>query len=379
MGRPLRTLLILTMLIVIFPLAAVVAQDPPQPPPGNGSLPPGVEPGDPPPDGQEPIIIPGAEPPAQTPQPPQPDAPFDPFDPLSSDDDDAQFVPIEPDEAEVEEEPEDIVPSDGSIDLIIAARLDIELLAGTQIAGGTRPDGWSGETDITNPQIVLLTRLDLEILAGTLLGAEIRPDGWFGVVASTPYAVARDIRHDLELLADAVLGDDRPEGWTGGEPILRCDRTTQVLVQFLELNEVFNLQADRTDPNFCKQAAVEASLFVELNFLANRQREDASLLAPGVGGAAASVDVLVNSPFAVGFYDRNAAGRAGVIPNGSGLEPLGRSYVQFSNMMLVRGEGFTLFIDFRFTDMSEEAYRELPDINALEYVTGCEPDWCAGR
>lgn len=284
-------------------------------------------------------------------------------------------TPIPPMPVEITPEPSSDTPTPppqpSDITLLLAARSDLENLVNATRAG-VRPDGWTGAFDINDPSLALLIRLDLELLAGALLGANTRPDGWFGAIASTNYAIARDIRHDLELLADSVLGAQRPAGWIGGEPLLRCDRATQALVRLLELNGVFVLQADRTAPDFCARAAQEASIFVEINYLAPNipigQR-----LAPTVTSSGGNT---INSNFAVGFFDTGAVRRAGVIPNGTPFTPIGRSYTQFSNMMLIEGDGFVVFIDYQFSDVTTEQFRALPNITTLEYTVSCTADWC---
>lgn len=257
--------------------------------------------------------------------------------------------------------------------LLLASRSDLENLVNFTRAG-VRPDGWTGAIDINDPNLALLIRLDLELLAGALLGANIRPDGWFGAIASTNYAIARDIRHDLELLAETVLGAERPAGWIGAEPLLRCDRTTQALVRLLELNGVFVLQADRTAPDFCARAAQEASVFVEINYLATGTRVG-ERISPVIGSTFVG-DSSINSNFAVGFFDTGAVRRAGVIPNGTSFTPIARSYTQFSNMMLIEGDGFEVFIDYQFSTVTDDQFEALPNVTTLEYNVSCSADWC---
>jgi hypothetical protein len=99
--------------------------------------------------------------------------------------------------------------------ILVPSRSDLEILAG-QLMAGARPQGWSGNLDVTDPQLAVLIRLDLDLLMATVNGLENIPSGWFGAIPSTPYAIARDIRHDLELLADATVGlNVRPPGWSG--------------------------------------------------------------------------------------------------------------------------------------------------------------------
>ncbi|GAB4522639.1 MAG: hypothetical protein OHK0046_35480 [Anaerolineae bacterium] len=259
---------------------------------------------------------------------------------------------------------------DPNLELLVTARLDLERLADMALPGA-RPDGWNGTVDPNNAQFAPLLRLDLELLAGTMLGADSRPADWFGFVNSTPYAFARDIRHDLELLADQL---GRPADWAGAEPLLRCDRTTQAVVQFLESNGVFTLQADRTASDFCVQAAVEAAMFMEINLLANPATLGTadSIAVFSLGGGSASV----NSPYAAAFFDRSAGRRAGVVPDGTSFEPVGRSTAQFSKMMLIRGEGFEVFVDHQFTTVTVEEFETLPSIDEMEFTTSCTANWC---
>jgi hypothetical protein len=337
-----------------------IAQGPPPPPvqtatpgptlqgppitPGTIDAPPGVTPGVPP------VIITTT-----------PDASIPTIDPAFTED------PTE--EAGAETTPE---PIDDAALLALNVRSDLELLANALLEG-SRPDGWSGSSDLTDPQIGLLARLDLETLAVVQLG-EQRPDDWFGAVPSSLYAIARDVRHDLELLADTLLGaGQRPIGWIGGPPIMRCDRSTQALVDLLTLNGLFNLTADPAAPDFCAQAAVEASVFTEQTLLAN-PFTNGSLLAPE--SQSAPTDAIVNSDFAVAFFDRSALERAGVIPNGTPFQPLGRSPVQFSNMMLISGEGFTLFVDYQATSVTTEQYEALTNVDTINVELFCAAEWC---
>jgi len=297
-----------------------------------------------------------------------PDAPADtPADPLPEAEITAEATPVE--QPSLDER---------ALEITVRARTDLETLASATL-GLERPTGWSIGLQANNPQYALLTRLDLELLAGSLLGAETRPDGWFGVVGSTPYALARDIRHDLELLADESVGA-RPAGWLADEPLMNCDRTTQAAVQLLELNGVFTLQADRTAPDFCQQATNEVSVFMEVNLLAN-PLPGGLVMAPGVGGVdgdASSGTAQITETFAVGFLDRGAAVRVGVIPLDTAITPVARSYAQFSAMMLVSGDGFELFVDHNTTSVTREEFNALPNVDDSGRVPFCDAAWCEG-
>lgn len=339
-----RTILLVTL--IVLPLAAALANHPQQPPPVSTEqpVPPTIQSGPPIAPGQQTTpVVPGAATPI-----------------------------VIPAETAVPTATALPAPDDASI-ILVRARSDLELLATAQL-GGSRPTGWSGSSDINNPQLAILTRLDLEILAGAIYSASERPAGWFGAVASSPYAIARDIRHDLELLADATTGSQRPIGWIGDNPLMRCNRGTQALVRLLEAGGVFQLQLDPTAPDFCAQAEIVASQFAEVNLLANPN------LAGGANPASgpAVVSASISSEFAVAFLDRSAVQRAGVIPNGTAITPVGRSYAQFSNMMLVRGDNFEVYVDFQFTTVTRDEFDALPNVDGLTVNPFCQAEWCSG-
>ena len=250
-----------------------------------------------------------------------------------------------------------------ALPVLVSARSDLELLATNQL-GSERPVGWSGSLDVNDPQLAVLIRLDLELLLARLLGANTRPDAWFGAVPSTPFAIARDIRHDLELLADLVIAPSvRPPNWSGDRPIMRCDRATQNLVELLQREGRFTLTADPNQPDFCRRATVEVSQFVE-----------ASL--QGGGGAAAAPSYRANNSQALAFLDRSASRRAGIVPLDVVFTPVARSYAQFSNMALVRGSGFEVFMDYTSTTIPRAVFEALPDVNATGASPACTADWC---
>lgn len=259
-----------------------------------------------------------------------------------------------------------------ALPILINVRTDLELLA-NQALNNQRPVGWSGSLDVNDIQLPILMRLDLELLAGTVLGIDQRPDGWFGAVASTQYAISRDIRHDLELLADVVNTPNiRPPGWAGGDPLLRCNRSTQALVTLLERSGTFQLQIDLNAPDFCHQAEVEASRFAE------QGQANAAALAGVEGAAPPAGSIQIDSPFAVAFLDRNARQPTGTVPQGEVITPVARSYTQFSRMMLIRGNGFDVFIDYRDSSITEDAFNALPDINSITTPPTCAAEWCTG-
>lgn len=252
-------------------------------------------------------------------------------------------------------------------------RKDLELMASDRLGGSTRPQGWSGPpADWLNPDIPLLTRLDLELLATTLINSDQRPDGWIGAVASVPIYIARDGRHDIELLADLMYGDNvRPLGWTGGDPLWRCSRATQTLINLLERGGVFRLQLDANDPDFCRKAELEVTVYTEQQILGNAQisnlfTDELIVLSPN----------SITTDLAIAWLDATATRRVGVIPRGTPIRIIGRSYASFSRMLLVSGDNFEVFVEYPNTTVDAGAFRRLPNYESLTNAPYCFAEWC---
>jgi hypothetical protein len=260
-----------------------------------------------------------------------------------------------------------------ALPVLLSARGDLELLADQALGAGQRPVGWSGSIDPNDPQLPLLIRLDVELLATSIMQGDERPPGWFGVVASVPLAVARDVRHDLELLADRVVGAStlRPGGWVGDDPLFRCDRALQALVALLERSG-FTLEVDFTQPTYCAEAEQETTLYVESHFIQ-------PVALGGSDAEAAAFDAAqpfqVDNPYVVAFLDRNARQRAGIVPEGTGFRAVARSAADFSNMMLIEGNGFSVYVDYTTTPVSAEAFAALAPA-ADDALIRCAADWC---
>jgi hypothetical protein len=272
--------------------------------------------------------------------------------------------------------PPDAIPSTlgaeqtAALPILAAARADIELLATQAIGTAQRPVGWSGSSDLNDPDLPIKVRLDLELLA-TLVGGDTRPAGWFGVVGTVPIGIARDIRHDLELLADQVLGTSRirPAGWQGDNPIYRCGRATQAILILLEAQNL-TIPVDFTQPDYCARAEIDTAVYVERNVL--------QPLRAGAIQRGGEVNYTYRTvrPFGVVFFDRDARQRAGVLPVDTGFEAIGRSTRGFSNMTLIEGDGFRLYIDYTTTPLTRAQFEALPDFTDLGLEIFCTAAWC---
>ncbi len=85
-------------------------------------------------------------------------------------------------------------------------------------------------------------------------------------------------------------------------------------------------QADPTSATYCTDLTQEATVYTEVNLL---NRSDFRLTIPGSGGGSTfSGDTVIETDFAVGFYDRGASIRGGVIPNGTPVRVIARSYAE---------------------------------------------------
>lgn len=257
---------------------------------------------------------------------------------------------------------------------LLSARGDLELLAGQLFGVAQRPNGWNGSIDVNDPRLSLLIRYDLELLAANHLGADTRPAGWFGGVVSVPLAFARDIRHDLELLADVVMGTStiRPAGWQGDDPLMRCDRTTQALITVLQ-DEGYGFNIDFGQMNYCDSLDLEIAQFVERTIL---QPPPAPVTVDEIAAFNENQPFRAENYYVVAFYDRHARRRAGVIPEGTGFAPISRSGFGFSNMMIVEGNGFRIFVDYLTTPVTTEEFEALPEIGDGTVLTTCNAAWC---
>jgi hypothetical protein len=152
---------------------------------------------------------------------------------------------------------------------------------------------------------------------------------------------------------------------------MRCDRPIQTLIFVLERTASYKLSVDPLSPDFCRLAELQATSYAEANLLPNRKAASGSSAAAAANGA-----VQINSPYAVAFLDRFGRRPTGSIPLGETITPVARSYTQFSKMMLVRGNGFEVFIDFSASTVSANQFAALPDVNNVATQTSCTVSWC---
>ncbi len=273
----------------------------------------------------------------------------------------------------------DLLPSVGtqiqSTDNTGGLRGDLERLADEKLGLETRPPGWIGNREAASPTFINDLSIDVNTLADNQLGLNVRPNGWNAISISTSGAVAvRALRANIETLADEVMGEGlRPNGWQGTDPLGRCDTTLQTLVTLVEAGGADirgNLTSDeRNSIVLCSQArgvAIQAA-------------ESLPVIALPGGGDGGTVDsrLLFKSRFAFSYLDVTALQYMGPMPYDMEFRPWYRNF-QESDMMFVTGQDFAVFIDRKWTNMPEEVFRLLPNLEGRKPLTFCDARWCNG-
>jgi hypothetical protein len=255
--------------------------------------------------------------------------------------------------------------------LILAVRGDLERLADEKLGLNTRPEGWRSNKDVNSPTLAADNFADLELLADTLVGLDQRPTGWIGALSGSAVLSYRNLRFDLELLADFGLGEGvRPRGWQGQDLVARCSSSVQNLVLLVQRSyEYTPSPVSSTDTE-----VICASIEAEANLLAENppQRTTAETQAEEEGK-----QFMAEARYAFAYLDPAALQFMGSIPAGVKFRAWYRNFGE-STMMFVSGDNFAVFIDRRWTTLTEEAFVRLPTLDGRKPLTFCNADWCNG-
>ncbi len=247
-------------------------------------------------------------------------------------------------------------------------RPDLNSLSRAVFRDNVYPAGWTDSQDAAG------IRHDLDLLreAGRQRGDLVDPEKWFGAqTLGSDWLLERSNRHDLEVLADAKLGfNERPQGWTNFEPLVKCPYRVQNLVTLLQVYANVAANADPASPTYCDQVAATATQIVESGV---GSEGIGGGLVNGVitGGAAQSqaavggIEASTTRPNA--YLNHGATIRIGVIPRGTPFTALARSSAPDSRMMYVTGEGFTLWVAWPWTTLDEADYLTLPLAEQVRY------------
>ena len=268
------------------------------------------------------------------------------------------------------------IPNAELPELTLAVRGDLERVADEKLGLNNRPLGWIGNKEITSPTLAADNFADLERLADELLGRGQRPTNWIGTISGSGGVTYRNQRHDLELLADATLGRGvRPRGWQGTDPIVRCAPSLQSLLALFARDPNFE---DVFTPPALDSADYCRELSAGINALAENPPpppDPADVAA--AEEAAREARFTAESRFAFSYLDPAATLYMGQMPSGVKFRAWYRNFGQ-SNMMFVSGDNFALFIDRRWTTMSEAAFAGLPTLEGVKPLAFCDAEWCSG-
>jgi hypothetical protein len=259
--------------------------------------------------------------------------------------------------------------------LILAVRGDLERLADEKLGLNTRPNGWVGNKDIASPNLARDNASDLELLADTFIAGGIitqRPDGWVNANSSVVAVAFQRSRYDLEILTDASLGAGiRPRGWQGTDAVFRCQPTLQNLTMLIQATYNVSPTVDSASATVCVDIASQVNLTAE--------KPPAIAEGGGSGGGSTAEDdrFLAESRIAFAYLDVAATQYMGQMPLGTEFKAWYRNY-NGSNMMFVSGVDFAVFIDRRWTTMSEEVFGGLPTLDGVKPLTFCNTGWCNG-
>ncbi len=252
------------------------------------------------------------------------------------------------------------------VELLSAVRGDLERLADELLGLNTRPERYNGNRNVATTNFIGDLRQDMELLADDRLGVINRPLGWIGTVSNSPATSYLYLRFDLELLADVTYGiGQRPTGWQGADPLEHCAPLTRSLA-FLtqQIYPTFTISdLDVAAADYCAQVTKVVNAVVEN--------------PPKLDVVTEELLMTAESNYAFSYLDVNATLYMGVMPGGIPFRALYRNFGD-SNMMFVQGDNFALYVDMRFTSISEQTFRSLPTLEGVDPLSFCDAGWCNG-
>lgn len=254
--------------------------------------------------------------------------------------------------------------------LLLAVRGDLERLADEVLGVNVRPGGYVDNIDIDDLAFIADLTSDLERLADVILDNR-RPQGWISIVPQDNESALRSLRFNLELLTDISLGADvRPNNWQGDTQIFRCSPDIQNLVPLVTNVYGYELpQTAATGRDYCLIVEASANFAVE--------NPPPPEILEEIAADQLAIQFRAESRNAFAYDDSAATVYYGVLPWGTEFRAWYRNFGG-STMMFVSGDNFALFIDRRWTTMSEEVFRTLPTLEGVIPLTFCDAGWCAG-
>ncbi|MCS6870698.1 MAG: hypothetical protein RML95_02605 [Anaerolineae bacterium] len=169
----------------------------------------------------------------------------------------------------------------------------------------------------------------------------------------------------LCLVFLSALGHAAAQG--NANPAEKCGRTLANLYRLTQsdylLTQVrFKPVAKPTDANYCQALERELNLYLERVIFAEE-------VAEFVEG---------RSENAFAFLDLAAQRYVGTMPRGTLFRALARNRLPGSRMMFVKGENFSVFVDYTFTTLSREEFESLVGFQDYDgdITPLCAASWC---
>lgn len=253
---------------------------------------------------------------------------------------------------------------------LLAVRGDLERLRDEVLGVNVRPVDWVGNLDEDSPAFIADLDSDLELLADIILDNQ-RPNEWVTVGLASESAALRNLRFNLETLTDRALGITvRPNGWQGETDLIRCAPDTQNLVGLVQGLYPYDLPDDNDNvAEFCALARLTANIAAE--------NPPPPEILDEVEAEEEALRYTAESRNAFSYLDQAAVEYMGVLPWGTSFRAWYRNFGG-STMMFVSGDDFAIFIDRRWTTMSQEVFDALPTLEGREPLTFCDAAWCNG-
>lgn len=172
----------------------------------------------------------------------------------------------------------------------------------------------------------------------------------------------------LLVLLISIFNNSMPPALAQGggtptpEPFDTCGRTIANVVRLLIRDYEFKPVAASGSSNYCTALETEANVFMEQAIFEPR-------VVDGVAGE--SLDAFA-------FVDYAAQQFVGVMPSGTKFTAVARNGLPGSQMMLIKGEEFSVFVDYTFTTLKEFDFGSLPDYRDYDgsLETFCRAQWC---
>jgi hypothetical protein len=136
-------------------------------------------------------------------------------------------------------------------------------------------------------------------------------------------------------------------------------------VFIVQQNYAFTISDDlKASTNFCHDVEIAANNIAENPPIENIE-------------AAQELKYTGEAQYAFAYLDPAALKYMGQVPPGTKFRAWYRNFGK-STMMFVSGKDFAVFIDRRWTNLSQDVFNTLPTLQGVKPLTFCDAAWCNG-